>query len=259
MTLQKWDDKGEMKMPAINTKIKLKKGEVLKDTFLKVSPGEGAIEFARRYFFFNMLDYDELEIATALVDGDFAEVNDPRVRRCAHCGYYYRDKTKNNSSVTCSKECGTSKDIVLKAWRREVRKVGKVRRLSWLDLHYVSSSKGKPLEYPFWKSNWHMFEYDRKRKVYSFGDDFEQYVAQQKRKEESGNKRKTPEHIDYNGDIKPRNIYVKLGGHIGYGKVTVMKRSREEIEADLLARYGAKKLQQERFRAQMASVGRHKI
>ncbi|MEG0471097.1 MAG: hypothetical protein RR588_02070 [Solibacillus sp.] len=246
-------------MAAINTNIKLKKGDILKSTFLKVEPGAGAVDLAQRYYFFNMANRDELEIAEALVDGRFEGVDDPKVRRCAHCGYYYRDKTKNNMSVTCSKECASGKDIVLKSWRREVRKVGKVRRLSWLDLHYASSYQGEPLEYPFWSSDWHMFEYDRKRKVYSFGDDFEQYVAQQKRKAEMGGKRKTAEQIDYDGYNTPRNIYVKLGGSVGYGKETVIKRSREDIEADLLARYGAKKLQQERIRAQMAALGRYKF
>lgn len=246
-------------MTAINTKIILKKGDVLTHTFLKVTPGTGAVEFARRYFPINVEYHDALEIATAVIDGHFEGVDDSKVRRCAHCGYYYRDKTKNNSSVTCSKECGTGKDVVLKAWRREVRKVGKVRRLTWLDLHYASSYQGEPLEYPFWSSDWHMFEYDRKRKVYSFGDDFEQYVAQQKRKAEMGGKRKTAEQIDYDGYNAPRNIYVKLGGSVGYGKVTVFKKGRGEVEADLLARYGAKKLQQERVRAQMAALGRYKI
>lgn len=246
-------------MTAINTNIKLKKGDVLKSTFLKVAPGAGAVDLAQRYYFFNMVNYDELEIATALIDGNFKGVDDPKVRRCAHCGYYYRDKTKNNMSVTCSKECASGKDIVLKAWRREVRKDDKLRRLTWLDLHYASSYKGEPLEYPFWRSDWHMFEYDRKRKVYSFGDDFEQYVAQQKRKAEIGGKRKTAEQIDYDGYNVPRNIHVKLSGNVGYGKVTVIKQSREEIESELLARYGAKKLQQERVRAQMAALGRYKI
>lgn len=246
-------------MAAINTNIKLKKGDVLKSTFLKVAPGAGAVDLAQRYYFFNMVDYDELEIAAALVDGHFEGVDDPKVRRCAHCGYYYRDRTKNNMSVTCSKECASGKDIVLKAWRREVRKDDKVHRLTWLDLHYASSYKGEPLEYPFWRNDWHMFEYDRKRKVYSFGDDFEQYVAQQKRKAEMGGKRKTAEQIDYDGYNVPRNIHVKLGGHVGYGKVTVIKQNREKIEAELLARYGAKKLQQERVRAQMAALGRYKI
>lgn len=246
-------------MTTVNTSITLKKGDVLKHTFLKVEPGTGAIELARKYFPPNVEYHDALEIAAALIDGHFEGIDDPKVRRCAHCGYYYRDKTKNNSSVICSKECASGKDIVLKAWRREVRKVGKVRRLSWLDLHYASSYKGDPLEYPFWSSDWHMFEYDRKRKVYSFGDDFEQYVAQQKRKAEMGGKRKTAEQIDYDGYNVPRNIHVKLGGHVGYGKVTVIKQSREKIEAELLARYGAKKLQQERVRAQMAALGRYKI
>lgn len=242
-----------------NTSIKLKKGEVLKHTFLKVLPGAGAVELARRYFPLNVEYHDALKIASNLIDGYFEGVDDPKVRRCAHCGYYYRDKTKNNSSVTCSKECSDGKDIVLKAWRREVRKVSKVRRLSWLELHYASSYKKETQEYPFWTSDWHMFEYDRKRKVYSFGDDFEQYVAQQKRNSEMNGKRKAVEHIDYDGHNTPRNIYVKLGGEVSYGKVTTIKRSCEDIEKDLLTRYGVEKLQRERVRAQMAALGRYKF
>jgi len=167
------------------TTFKLNKGDVLAKTGLKVKPGEGAVEFARQ-FFPPFVDYHEgLEIATDLIDGFFVGVEDPRVRRCNHCGYYYRDKTKNNSSLVCSEDCKDGKDTVLQWYRREIRKADKPRRLSWMDMHYATHIPGtsEKLEYPFWKSDWHMFEYDRKHKSYSFGDNFEQYVAQQKLKE----------------------------------------------------------------------------
>jgi len=246
------------------TTFKLNKGDVLTRTGLKVMPGEGAIEFARQYFPPYVEHYEGLEIAADLIDGFFEGVDDPRVRRCNHCGYFYRDKTKNNSSLVCSDDCKNGKDGVLQWYRRESRKAGKPRRLSWMDMHYAThnADTGERLEYPFWISDWHMFEYDRKHKAYSFGDNFEQYVAQQKLKEKRGGKRKRPQLIDYDGYLKPQNIAVKFitsGVGRSNGKLIIIKRSKSEIAADLLERYGEKHLHRERIRAQMAAFGKYKF
>lgn len=230
------------------TTLKIKQGEVLKDTAFK-NPGTGAIEFARRYVGPGH-DYDELlEIMSDLIDGNFVEIHDKKVKRCQCCGFYYRDKTKNNSATTCSVECKAGKDAVLKTYNRRVKteQAGTARK-DFRDGRYAYG------EYPFWASERDMFEYDRKNKIYSHGDNLESIVATAQRRALMGGKKRVTENFGlYEGKWSNAET-TRLPEFWGDtpatgGKVKVINRSREEIEADLLERYGEKHLAKMRDRA----------
>ncbi|EON74123.1 hypothetical protein [Lysinibacillus sphaericus] len=237
-------------MPIVT--FKMKKGEVLVVTDLK-EPGAGAIELARQYIGPKAEYYDALDIMADVIDGYFIGVEDPRVRRCNCCGFFYRDTTKNNSSLTCSLECKTKKDVVIKAWRREVRKAGKPRRPTFKNLYYTEG-----LEYPFWANEDRMYEYDRKRGGYSYGDNFEEYVGRKLLDAQMGGKKKSAQIIDYDGYDKAMPFEVNLSEKLHKtNKKTVYKRSAAEIDAELLERYGAEKLRQARMQAKYFETGNY--
>ncbi|MCK1997957.1 hypothetical protein MPH47_12100 [Psychrobacillus psychrodurans] len=231
------------------TTIKVEKGQVLISA-LKVYPGEGAVEFAMRFVEEMTLEHVQA-VCVDLVAGNFEGIDDKRVRRCQFCGYYYEDKTKNNSSLVCSDECKAGKDVVLQAYRRKVNSDSKPKRPTYKDLHYAGH-----LEYPFWKSDIHMNEYDRKRGTYSYGDNLEEVVGKALLDAEMGGKKKKPQLIDYDGFAGAIPFAVNLSEkqHKTMAHKTI-KRSAADIEADLLARYGEKKLVEERRRAKFVSKG----
>ena len=231
------------------TTIKIPKGSIMTPTALKVQPGVGAVNFAMQYVG-EMTIAHVSEVCKDLVAGYFEEVGDKKVRRCQFCGYYYKCPTKNNSSLVCSEECKTGKDIALKAFRRKVRKAGKPKRPTFKQLYYREYSDGVKLEYPFWGpgltgygADFHMFEYDRKHKAYSYGDDLEEVVARALLNQKMGGKKKVPQIVDYEGDRKATSFAVKLSEKLRKTEeIVIYKSSREEIEAGLLERYGAEKL-----------------
>lgn len=232
------------------TLIKVEKGQLL-ITALKQDPGEGAIEFAMRYVEEMTLEHVGA-VCEDLVSGNFEEINNKKVSRCQFCGYYYADKTKNNSSLTCSDSCKTGKDIVLKAYRRKVKSAGKPKRPSYEQLYYF----GRDTEYPHWSSEFHMFENDRKRGAYSYGDNFEEVIGKAILNAKMGGKKKKQQLIDYDKFDGAIPFAVKLSEKQLKTMVhKTIKRSAADIEADLVARYGAKKLAEERRRARFVAKG----
>ncbi|WP_146548369.1 hypothetical protein [Rummeliibacillus suwonensis] len=268
------------------TKVVFKKGDVLR-TALTEEPGAGAVKFAKMILEeYNFLvskenyriklttgDYYEIadmfrangginnigsrmeyngiaiEVAGDIIYGDFEEFK--RIKRCHFCGYFYWDITKNNSSHVCSSECKQGKDIVLKHYRRQIRNAGKQKRPTYKDLYYLDG------EYPCWTNEYRMFEYDRKRGCYSYGDDLEVAIARHQLNVKMGGKKKKTQAINYNGTEKVTKIAVRLNNHSEKvkSKTTVIRKSREEIEKHLLETYGATKLAEERIRAEKAGRG----
>ena len=238
----------------MTTAFKLKQGEVLKATAFK-KPGTAAIEFARQYIGPDMYYYEMLDVMSDLIDGNFIEIHDKKVKRCQCCGFYFRDVTKNNSATTCSRECKAGKDAVLKTYKRRVRKEQEgTERKSFKHGRYYGG------EYSFWCSEWAMFEYDRKHAIYSHGDDFEEVVASaQRRVLMGGKKRVTDNYGLYEGEwsnsetVRSPEFWgdTKTVG----GKVKTIKRSREEIDAYLLEKYGEKKLAKARYEAEIHAKG----
>jgi len=236
------------------TTIKIPKGHTLV-TGLKVDPGKGAVELAMQYVEEMTIEHVEA-VCNDLVAGNFDKIDDKKVRRCQFCGYYYEDKTKNNSSLTCSDTCKTGKDIVLKTYRRKVKDDSKPKRPSYEQLYYF----GRDTEYPHWSSEFHMFENDRKHGVYSYGDNFEEVVGKAILNAKMGGKKKKAQVIDYDGDEIVIPFAVKLSEKQHKTMVhKTIKRSATEIEADLLARYGAEKLAEERRRAHFFAKGEYSI
>lgn len=243
------------------TKIKVEKGQLL-TTALKVDPGKGAVEFAMMFLEDLTLEH-AIPLCEGLVGGGILRLmealglDDKKVRRCQFCGYYYRDSTKNNFSLVCSEECKSGKDIVLKAYRRNVKNAGKPKRPTYKNLYYASSFRPETAEYPFWTSDFHMNEYDRKHGAYSYGDNFEEVVGKALQNAKMGGKKKKPQLIDYDGFDGAIPFAVKLSEKQHKTMVhKTIKRSAADIEADLVARYGAKKLAEERRRAQVFAKGR---
>ncbi|MDN4608634.1 hypothetical protein [Sporosarcina highlanderae] len=189
-----------------------------------------------------------------LVAGDFDEIGDKWVRRCQYCGYYYKDTTRNNSSLVCSDDCKTGKDIALKAFRRKVRRASNPnRRLTYKERYYAD------LEYAFWKSDFHMFEYDRKRDDYSYGDDIEEVIARSQLNAEMGGKKKAVEVVPYNGNEKGvRDVHVRFSNHGQRkpGEVVSYKMPREEVDAYMMETYGEAQLKNERKRSIIWGKGR---
>lgn len=228
---------------------KIKQGEVLKATAFN-NPGAGAIEFARQYIGAGQTYDDMIEVMAAVIDGNFIEVHDKKVKRCQCCAFYFRDKTKNNSATTCSRECKASKDAVIKTINRRIRteQSGKARP-TYKDGRYYAG------EYSFWCNDQAMFEYDRKHKSYAQGDNFEAVIATaQKRLKMGGRKKVTTDFKLYEKNwssslYKPSMEFYGDTPATG-GSVKVIKRSREEIEEDLLDRYGEKHLAKMRKFAQ---------
>lgn len=227
---------------------KIKKGEVLKETAFK-RPGTGAIEFARQYIGPGHEYYDMLEIMAEVIDGNFVEIHDKKVKRCQCCGFYYRDNTKNNSSTTCSIECKASKDAVLKKITRRYKteQAGTARK-TYRDGRYYDG------EYSFWCNDEAMFENDRKRKIYSQGDNLEAVIATAiKRAQMGGKKRVTTDFNLYekdwsNAEYKPSKEFFGDTKPVA-SELKVIKRSAADIEADLIERYGEKHLAKMRKRA----------
>lgn len=242
------------------TIIKVEKGQLL-ITALKVDPGAGAVAYAMSYVEEMTLEH-VIPLCEELVSG-FTErlaealgIDDKKVRRCQFCGYYYRDTTKNNSSLVCSAECKTGKDIVLKEYRRKVRNADKPSRPTYKNLYYTSSFRPETAEYPFWTSDFHMKEYDRRHGAYSYGDNFEEVVGRALLNVKMGGKKKKSQLIDYDGFAGALPFAVKLSEKQQKTMVhKTIKRSAADIEADLVARYGAEKLAEERRRARFVSKG----
>jgi len=242
----------------MTTTLKLKQGEVLKATAFK-NPGEGAIEFARQYIGPGQEYHDMLDVMSDIIDGNFVEIHDKKVKRCQCCGFYYRDKTKNNSATTCSIECKAGKDAVLKTYNRRVKteQAGTARK----DYRNGRYAYG---EYPFWASERDMFEYDRKQKVYSYGDTLEAVVAAaQQRVRMGGRKRVTQDFDLYEGEwcnAETQRLPEFWGDTpTTGGKVKTIKKAKGEVAAELLERHGAEKLRRARREANYQRTGRYEI
>lgn len=227
--------------------IKLEKYDVLNRTALKVDPGKGAVDFAKRYVEEMTLLHVEA-VCKDLIAGNFEEIDDKKVRRCQYCGYFYRDNTKNNSSLVCSDECKSSKDIVLKAFRRKEKAEGKPRRASFKEMYYTEH-----LEYPFFTSEKKMMEYSARHEV-SYGDEFEETIGKVMTNRMMGGKKKSTQNIEYNGDEVTSKIKVRIASH-GNKEAGQVVKYKADCQTELMQRYGARKLEQERIRAVLYTTG----
>lgn len=255
--------------------IKLAKNDVLKETCFNVEPGEKAVALAREYISSEMTYEEMLEVMAHVIDGYIEVENRKRLRICNCCGYFFIDVTKNNSALICSDSCKKKKDAVLQELRREERRADKPRRLSFKDIYYVQYLKdGTKLEYPYWNEakfgnyirtpEQIMYEYDRNRKIESYGDDFEQIIGiKLLQMEQILPKKKVPELIIYDSEkgVKRPPFVVKFSPYNNDVKkpinYPVVKKEKGEVEADLQSRYGEYKLKQAKRRAMYHKTGNY--
>src|SRR5699024_2607205 len=109
--------------------------------------GTGAISYAKEFIDVKDDRNKAMDVISDLLAGKLHDPSDKRIKRCAYCNYYYRDKTRPNNSKTCSKECKTKLDTERRARKRRNKEQTKGRsgQSTIKDRTYLSH-----LEYPFW-------------------------------------------------------------------------------------------------------------
>lgn len=145
-------------------------------------PGKGAVEFAKE-----LVDGMSREEAASIIKkvnkGDYIDKSDRRVKRCAHCGYFYHDKTKPNNSRTCCKEC----KIDLDTFNRKKKKADQelLNPTKKAEIKYVWW-----LEYPYWVTEKEMIKWSWKYEAPYPTDEIAIMTAKKQEKENLGGSRK---------------------------------------------------------------------
>ncbi|KYC65204.1 hypothetical protein [Heyndrickxia coagulans] len=149
------------------------------------NPGTGAIEFARQYTE-GLTVKEALPVIERLLKGELHDPADKRIKRCAYCGYYYRDKTRPNNSKTCSRECKIANDTLKRAKKRADAALLKPEKKTEVrEEHYTWW-----LEYPFWINEYEMLKRSWKYQVPYAPDKLAQIDAAKQRDRMIGGKRK---------------------------------------------------------------------
>ncbi|MGG1644138.1 hypothetical protein ACIFQM_23250 [Paenibacillus sp. NRS-1782] len=153
-----------------------------------MEPGEGAVEYAKSLTE-GLRREEAASIIHTIMIGPF---EDPRVKRCAVCGYPFYDRTRNRWAEVCGPSCKT---VRKSAQRREQRQVKSGRS--------VSIKTNKPirylwwLEYPYWTSerwmNSHVGSYERPHDP----DKLLTIAAAKQRYEMMGGRRKSVRKAEY--------------------------------------------------------------
>ncbi|TLS53385.1 hypothetical protein FE782_03695 [Paenibacillus antri] len=102
-------------------------------------PGEGAIEYAKTL----VAGLTREEAAPIIRELFENPSNDPRIKRCATCGFPFRDKTK----ATMAKVCGDSCKTARKTKQRGIQRLRGATVKAKKPIQYIWW-----LEYPFWIS-----------------------------------------------------------------------------------------------------------
>lgn len=163
---------------------------------------------------------------------------DKRDKKCEWCGEGFRDNTKPNNKLTCSRKCGDERRKKLK---RDKYREDNPRKLTVFEQEYHAG-----LEYPHWRAGNSGQSINHYYRVHAGYDpqDLEIIEGIQQVNVLRGGKRKgTPTNL-YNGDKdgETHKVTVIIPRHKREaGEVVVTKRSAAEIEADLTRRYGDKR------------------
>ncbi|HET7579775.1 MAG TPA: hypothetical protein VFK33_10875 [Bacillales bacterium] len=159
-------------------------------------PGTGAIEFAAEYTEGKTREQAK-SIIRRLLAGYLHDMTDKRVKRCSYCGYFYRDKTRNNSSKTCSRECKIDRDTLKRRQKKLDKELleGKPSRKKTLREELYADW----LEYPFWANEDAMIRYHRQMESGYSTRKVEQIAAAKQRDEMMGGKRTPRRVVPYSG------------------------------------------------------------
>lgn len=169
------------------------KEEVIKtNEIVYRNPGEGAIDFAK-HFTSDLTSDDALHIIRKLLKGRMHDKTDKRIKRCAYCGYYYRDKTRPNNSKTCCSKCKVDLDTL----RRAIMRADK----ALLNPKKPKNERGHVwwLEYPFYVQEYEMLKHTWKYEAPYSPNKITAIHAAKQRDGIIGGKRKSKRIVPYSG------------------------------------------------------------
>ncbi|HDR8094247.1 TPA: hypothetical protein QCZ12_004358 [Bacillus cereus] len=156
------------------------------------NPGEGAIDFAK-HFISDLTSDEALHILRQLLKGRLHDKTEKRIKRCAYCGYYYRDKTRPNNSKTCCSKCKVDLDTL----RRAIIRADK----ALLNPKKTKKEKGHVwwLEYPFYVQEYEMLKRTWKYEAPYSPNKITAIHAAKQRDGMIGGKRKSKRAVPYSG------------------------------------------------------------
>ncbi len=141
-------------------------------------PGEGAIEYARELTE-GMSREEAAEVIRELLNGPIPD--DPRIKRCICCGYPFRDRTRPGNALVCGPSCKTA----VKTIQRRIQRTGRASLTQKMPKGYVWW-----LEYPFFISEYAMFNYSRSYERPHPPEKMVQIMAAKQRTEMMGGRKK---------------------------------------------------------------------
>ncbi|WP_083413124.1 hypothetical protein [Bacillus massilinigeriensis] len=158
------------------------------------NPGAGAVEFAAE-FLAGFKREEAAVLAPALLRGELHDPSDKRVKRCGHCGYYWRDNSLRNTKRTCSDECKTG----IKSLQKRQQRADAALLDTKPKKHKLMDDYIWWLEYPFWIHEYSMIKIGWKFERPS-GIALMDYVETSRNQMGDGNRKKSNKHVDYHGD-----------------------------------------------------------
>lgn len=156
-------------------------------------PGTGAIQFAKE--FITGLDRRQaLPIIKRLNAGKLHDKTDKRIKRCAYCGYWWRDDSLRNTKKTCSDECKRG----IKTMQRREQRANKalLNPIPKRKKHRLIDDYIWWLEYPFWVNEYSMIKIGWKYENPG-GISVIDYIEAKNEIYGNGNHRKPKEFVDY--------------------------------------------------------------
>ncbi|CAM5433355.1 hypothetical protein SAFG77S_08043 [Streptomyces afghaniensis] len=204
-------------------------------------PGSGAIEFAKQ-FIEGMTMEEARPVIKGLVKGELHNEADKKVKRCDWCGYYYRDKTKNNRSRVCCRHCKFDKDNYARAIKKAEKELITPKKPRSIEKE-MYSYYANHLEYPYYISEHYMLKRAHQREKLFPLDKIEKIEGAKQR----GYKRKKTNTPTDGSD----RVYVRgLSYKHSYGEVEITHMKPDEINKYFKGKYSEEHLQWERWRAQ---------
>ncbi|WP_242298008.1 hypothetical protein [Bacillus cereus group sp. BfR-BA-01424] len=162
------------------------------DEIIYREPGEGAIDFAKHFVSDSTSD-EALSVIMQLLKGRLHDKTDKRTKRCAYCGYYYRDKTRPNNSKTCCSKCKVDLDTLRRSIIRADKALLKPKKAKRDTCHVWW------LEYPFYIQEYEMLKHTWKYEAPYSPYKITAIHAAKQRDGIIGGKRKSKRTVPYSG------------------------------------------------------------
>jgi hypothetical protein len=121
--------------------------------------GAGAREYLQQYFRRSM-SREDVQLVVSEIKA--IATDDKRVKRCEHCGGYWRDDSLRNTKKTCSDECKTGIKTLQRRKQRERKGLlGPPKPTK----HKLTDDYIDWLEYPYWTNEYSMLKVGWKHDV----------------------------------------------------------------------------------------------